>query len=121
MNFSVSFLDKKVKIYKLIQNIYSRNIMCYSNIEDEITVYKYVSDDDSLFELNSIVFDPREYNIINIHEDIPGIDHVGIVNYISSLFMKENVPLLYINTYSYNLILISDEYIQLAKKILANL
>ena len=95
--------------------------MCYSNIEDEITVYKYISNDDLLFEMNSITFDPREYTIFNIHEDIPGIDHVGIVNHISGIFSKENIPLLYLNTYSYNLILISSEHIEMAKKLLEDL
>jgi hypothetical protein len=47
--------------------------------------------------------------------------YIGIVNYISSLFLKEDIPLLYINTFSYNLILISDDYIEQAKNILKNI
>jgi len=95
--------------------------MCQTNIKSpdpEITVYKYISEDDDLFKTQSIIYDPREYTVFNLHEDIPGIDHVGIVNYISGLFMKEDIPLLYINTYGYNLILIADEYLENAKKIL---
>jgi hypothetical protein len=95
--------------------------MCQTSIrlpDPEITVYKYRGNDDTLFEQNSIVFDPREYTAINIHEDIPGIDHIGIVNYISGCFMKEGIPLLYINTYAYNLILVSEDYVDSAQKIL---
>lgn len=123
LRFSISFLPKKVKIYKLTHPIqYSKNIMCQTIIDNEITVYKYCSDeDDILFENKSEIFDPREYNVINIYEDVPGIDHVGIVNYISGLFYKESIPLLYINTYSYNLILISDDYMNQAKQILENI
>jgi len=121
--FSVTFLPEKVKIYKLDHSISSCKIMCQTVVCDpennqEITVYKYLAEDDSIFEKKSIVFDPRQYNIINIHEDVPGIDHVGIVHYISGIFYKEQIPLLYLNTYSYNLILISDDYIERAKKLL---
>ena len=94
-----------------------QTIICEPD-KPEITVYKYLSDDDDIFEKKSIVYDPRQYNIINIHEDVPGIDHVGIVHYISGIFYKEQIPLLYLNTYSYNLILISDDYIERAKKLL---
>jgi hypothetical protein len=120
MNLSVTILPK-IKIYKLSHPIHSCNIMCQTNIKSpdpEITVYKYISEDDDLFKTQSIIYDPREYTVFNLHEDIPGIDHVGIVNYISGLFMKEDIPLLYINTYGYNLILIADEYLENAKKIL---
>ena len=123
--FSITFLPDKVKIYKLKHPIQSCTIMCQTIVgkeeDEEITVYKYISHDDKLFEQNSEVYDPREYNIINIHEDVPGIDHVGIVHKISGVFYKENIPLLYINTYSYNLILISDDYIERAKRLLDNL
>ena len=118
MKFSISFLNKKVKLYKLEHQLFSNHIMSQTIIDGEITVFKYTSEDDDLFEKYSISFDPRLYNIINIHEDTPGIDHIGIVNYISSLFLKEDIPLLYINTFSYNLILISDDYINQAKNIL---
>jgi hypothetical protein len=116
--FSVKFFDRKIKIYKLDHQIQSFNIMTQTIIENEITVFKYIDDDDELFEKHSVIFDPRSYNIINIYEDIPGIDHIGIVNYISSLFLKEDIPLIYINTFSYNLILISDDYIDQVKNIL---
>lgn len=118
---SITVLPDKVKIYKLTHPIHSCNIMCQTNIrlpDPEITVYKYRGNDDALFEQNSIVFDPREYTAINIHEDIPGIDHIGIVNYISGHFMKEGIPLLYINTYAYNLILVSEDYVNIAQKLL---
>ena len=98
--------------------------MCQTTIrlpDPEITVYKYKDDDDALFEQNSIVYDPREYTAINIHEDIPGIDHIGIVHYISGCFMKEGIPLLYINTYAYNLILVSDDYLENATRLLENI
>jgi hypothetical protein len=118
--FSIDFLDQKVKIYKMKFSIKSVNIMSEIWIKDEITVYKYVGKDDDLFEKHAISTDHQEYNIINIYEDCPGITHVGIVYYISRLFYKSDIPLLYINTFSFNLILVSDEYIEKAKEILRN-
>jgi hypothetical protein len=121
LHLSITVLPTKIKIYKLSHPIHSCNIMCQTNIrlpDPEITVYKYRGDDDNLFEEQSLIFDPREYTIFNIHEDIPGIDHVGIVHYISGMFMDAEIPLLYVNTYGYNLILISDEYVDIAQKLL---
>ena len=118
--FSIDFLDQKVKIYKMDHFIKSVNMMAEISVKDEITVYKYVGEDDELFERHAISSDKQSYNIINIYEDSPGITHVGIVYYISRLFSKSDIPLLYVNTFSFNLILISDEYIEKAKEILRN-
>jgi hypothetical protein len=129
--FSVTVIPKKVRIYKLNKQsfnynfkliIKSENIMCQTFIEDEITIYKYTHEqEDKSFENVSESFDIKTYNIINIHEDIPGIDHIGIVNYISGIFSKQKIPLLYINTYSYNLILIADDFIESSIKLLKNI
>ena len=58
--FSVTFLPEKVKIYKLDHSISSCKIMCQTIIcepdKPEITVYKYLSDDDDIFEKKSIVY-----------------------------------------------------------------
>ena len=100
MKFSFTYIPQKIRIYRLTHMIYSPYIMCQIQMkfpDPEYTVYKYVSEDDSLFQTHSILFDPREYNLINIHE---------------------NIPLLYLNSYGYNLILISDEYFEKAKMIL---
>ena len=120
MLFSVTYYDKKVKLYKSRYPIYSPHILSYSNIDNEITIYKYIADDDELFELASISKDHQIYHLFNIHEDSPGIDHIGIVNYISGLFTKQNIPILYINTYSYNLILVQESFIEKALLILQN-
>ena len=118
--FSLAFFNRKVKIYKMSHSIKSQNIMTETSIDDEITVYKYIAEDDLLFQTHAISCDTQSYNIINIYEDNPGINHIGIVHYISGIFCKNKIPLLYINTFSYNLILISDEYFENAKKVLLN-
>ena len=128
--FSTSLLPKKIRIYKFSREEYERhyrlfikteNIMCQTFLEDEITLYKYTGEDDDPFMENCNTYDRREYNIINIHEDVPGIDHIGIVHRISGIFVKHNIPLLYINTYAFNLILISDECIGKALDVLSQI
>jgi hypothetical protein len=67
------------------------------------------------------ISDHRLYNIIDIHEDLPGIDHIGIINYISKFFLEQHIPILYINTFSHNIILVSDEYLESASLILKSI
>lgn len=128
--FSITILDKKVKIFKFTREQYDVNyklfsrcddVMCQTFLEDEITIYKYTTDHDEKFMAICDAFDVRNYNIINIHEDLPGIDHIGIVNYISKIFLDAKIPLLYINTYSYNLILICEDFLDTAIKVLENI
>lgn len=52
------------------------------------------------------VYYPDTYRVIQIHENCSGIDHIGIVSEISSLFADINISILYINTYNNNFILI---------------
>jgi len=59
--------------------------------------------------------------MINIHEDSPGIDHIGIISTISAEFSKNNIPILYINTYSYNLVIVAAEWLEKAKATLSRI
>lgn len=54
------------------------------------------------------VYYPDIYRVIQIHENGSGIDHIGIVSEISSLFTDINISILYINTYNNNFILIKE-------------
>jgi hypothetical protein len=90
--FSTTLLRNKVRIYKFTREEYERNyihfirsenVMCQTFIDDEVTLYKYCKEDndgkeDKTFSEICSTCDPRSYNVINIHEDIPGIDHIGI-------------------------------------------
>lgn len=125
--FSSTVLKDKVRIYRFTNEQYyshyrefitCNQIMCQTFLDDEITLFKYVGKDDDLFQSLSDLYDPREYHVINLHEDMPGIDHIGIVHGISGHFVRNEIPLLYINTFSYNLILVSDEYIEKAISLL---
>jgi len=128
--FSVLILPSKIKLYKCTKDEYKNiiskyslyneeDILCKTMLEDEVTFYYNLKDhkDNSYvhYVLSKIcVSDTRQYTVINIFEDLPGIDHVGIIYNISRLFLKENIPILYINTYGHNLILVSEEYLNRA-------
>jgi hypothetical protein len=127
--FSVSILSEKIKIYKcsredfndiiIKHKIYSFNkdILCQTFLKDEITLYMYTDDSRenqiSHFLLTKIcISDQRIYNIIDIHEDVPGLDHVGIINMISQRFLEKKIPILYVNTFGHNIVLVSEEYME---------
>jgi hypothetical protein len=138
--FSIEILEEKVKLYKCSREEYKNillkyklyntdDILCHTQLKDEITLYHIVNivnnqeenneRSESLKTNNHIlsklcISDHRIYNVINIYEDIPGIDHVGIIHNISKLFLEKNIPILYINTYGHNIILVSEENMYVA-------
>ena len=131
IKFSVSFLPETIRLYQCSVNQYENvsrmlrldDIMCQTIVQDEVTLYYYVKDTTVNGNLHTIlakwmVCDPRIYHIINIHEDHPGLDHIGIISYLSSLFSSNHIPILYVNTYSYNLIFVAEEWLEKTKSIL---
>jgi hypothetical protein len=116
--FSVSELLHQVKLYQVRYPMYSPSILCQTQINGEYTVYKYTDEEDEAFRLLSVQHDPHVYTAFIIHEDCPGINHVGIVYFLSGLFTKADIPILYLNTYSYNVILISEEHVEEARKMM---
>ncbi len=123
--FSVEILEEKVKLYTCSREEYKNiilkyklynidDILCHTQLKDEVTIYYIVKNNEENKTNNYIlsklcVSDQRLYNVINVYEDIPGIDHVGIIYNISKLFLEKNIPILYINTFGHNIILVSDE------------
>ena len=110
--FSVTALPRQVRVYQVKHPFHSSSLLCSIYLDREYTVYKYTDEDDAAFEVLSIRFDPRVYHVFSVHEDCPGLDHVGIVHFLSGLFSKANIPILYVNTYASNLIFIADEFHQ---------
>ena len=123
--FSIEILEEKIKLYKCSREEYKNiiekyklynidDILCHTQLKDEITLY-YIINNQEENKINNhllsklCVSDHRIYNIINIYEDIPVIDHVGIIHNISKLFLEKNIPILYINTFGHNIILVSEE------------
>lgn len=116
--FSVTTMNSSVRLYQLKYPMYSPSILCSTCIDGEYTVYKYVDEDDVIFESLSVQYDRRIYRVFSIHEDCPGIDHIGIVHFISGLFSEKHIPILYVNTYASNLIFVCDTYVETALDIM---
>ena len=58
------------------------------------------------------------YSVLQFHEGGSGITHTGIVQYLSNLFSTENIPIIYINTYNNNFILITSSNFDKCNRIL---
>ena len=114
MPFSVQALPDPIRIYSLPYPIYSPSVLCQTYVMGECTVFKKIDKDDDVFSSLSKTYDPRLYRVFSLHEDCPGIDHVGIVHLLSGLFSRANIPILYVTTYSYNLIFVSEESVDKA-------
>ena len=53
--------------------------------------------------------DPDVYKVIQVHQNKSGINNIGIVTQISTLFTDINIPILYFNTYKYNFVVVKKE------------
>jgi hypothetical protein len=135
--FSVSILPDRVKLYsccskdEFFQYVvhyrlydFTKHVLCQTFLENETTFYMYYKKDDIdnliVHDMFSKIckYDPRIYHVFDIHEDLPGIDHVGIIHRISGYFLKKQIPILYFNTYGHNIILVSEEHVSSALDIL---
>lgn len=134
--FSVSLLPDRIRIYTCSRHDYlsmivhfrlydlNTDILSQTLLDDEISFFMYYRPEDPENEARHAIFtrsctaDPHTYCIADIHEDLPGIDHVGIIHYLSGQFYEKRIPILYINTFGHNLILIAEQYISNSIKIL---
>jgi len=131
--FSVTLLPGHIRLYKCNREEFQRivrhkfynitkDILCQTMLDDEITFYLHVLEDNAathaVFQSICSTNDIRTYRIIDIHEDMPGIDHVGIIYRISKRFVERHIPILYINTYGHNMVLILSEHLANAMEVL---
>ena len=130
--FSVTLLPGTIRLYKCTREQFqgivrhrfydiTNDILCQTMLDDEVTFYFHVLEKNAASHavFQSIcVHDPRSYRAIDIHEDVPGIDHVGIIYQISKRFVDKQIPILYINTYGHNIVLVLEEYLPRAFEVL---
>lgn len=50
------------------------------------------------------------YRVLQIYEQESGIDHIGIINNISYILTAHNIPILYVNSYNNNFVVIEEKY-----------
>ena len=130
--FSVTLLPGLIRLYKCTRDDFQRilrhkfydvtkDVLCQTIFEDEVTLYLHVLDGNvathTVFQ-SICITDPRPYRVIDIHEDVPGFDHIGIIYRISKRFVVKQIPILYVNTYGHNLILVLDQHVFGAMEVL---
>lgn len=112
--FMVNKKDRK-KVLELLLKLITSDGDTFYNInegDDEVSIVADVSMDKYIKKLPCVYY-PDIYRVIQIHQGKSGIDHIGIVSEISSLFADINISILYINTYNNNFILIKEkEYLK---------
>lgn len=128
--FSITILPSRVRLYQCTRDILLgldgfyhplRDVLCQTHLSDEITFYLLIRGDNAatheVFHKRCIS-DRRVYHVIDIHEDVPGIDHIGIIYQISKRFVEHQIPILYVNTYGHNLVFLSEEHMSSAMEVL---
>lgn len=134
--FSVTLLPERVRLYTCSRHDYlnmivhfrlydiTTDVLCQTFLGDEITFYMYVTPESTDNDARHAIFtrsctsDQRTYCVVDIHEDLPGIDHIGIIHYISGQFHEKRIPIMYVNTYGHNLILIGEDHMTIAMDVL---
>jgi hypothetical protein len=114
--------------FLLMKEVFFQNTFTFLSLtvcDNEISIFidqsiaeKFVNTNDT--DSNNFVPSSidRDYRAIRVYDSIDGISHIGIVKKISTLMAEHNIPILYVNSYNNNYILISDNDLQNAKKCL---
>jgi hypothetical protein len=137
--FSVTLLPLCIRLYSCSKQLFHttvhpyefyrihQDVLTITLLEDEVTLYLYVKPDDPINIENHQILrrtttsDPRLYYVFDIHEDVPGIDHIGIIHRISKYFLQKQIPILYVNTYGHNLVFVSEDHYADARQILQDI
>ena len=87
------------------------DLLCQTVMYNEVTFYVWLRGGALHHVLQQqCQTDGRTYSVWDIHEDVPGIDHVGIISRISERFAQRGLPILYVNTYGHNVVFVSEEH-----------
>jgi hypothetical protein len=99
-------LPNKDIFFSLTINDIEISIICDSFIEE------YIKDIDYIVLKN--------YKCIKISDDYDNINYVGIVKKISTLLTEIDIPILYINSFNNNFIIVETKFFEIAMKHLIN-
>ena len=126
VKFNVELLGDIVKIISLNKLKYKRYLSEILELTIMSDKFYTITNSDSEFSLicNKELFEERkdnfdnydiqidsnEYNIYQFHEGGTGLEHTGIVERLSKIFSKDNIPIIYINSFNNNFILIDCKY-----------
>lgn len=115
LDYSVKILsiekEKKENIMPLLLRCFLSEKDIFYNINEGDNELSLVIDTkfEKYFKKINCVIHPDIYKVIQIHENKSGIDHIGIVAQVSSLFSDINISILYYNTFNNNFILVKQK------------
>lgn len=76
---------------------------------DEISLFV---DDKHVPDITSVNYTiEKGYKVIRVYDYNDGIENIGVVSKLSSLLSSNNIPILYVNSYNNNYILVKDNYL----------
>lgn len=131
-NFNFECLDVKVAVIYFNKQYYDTviyHILKDVIFNDDINFFSltFNTDEISLFvderfvpnikDINYTI--DKNYRVIRVYDYNDGIQNVGIVSKLSSLLSSSDIPLLYVNSYNNNYILLKEDYLDKAKEILS--
>jgi hypothetical protein len=115
-SYNIEILEQPIKIYyfktknkreilgHIIPILYDDTFFNITQSNEEFSLF--VSSNIDLSKVPELVSDNKEYNVIQINYSYHQIDDVGVVHEISKIFNSLNIPILYINSFNNNFILI---------------
>jgi hypothetical protein len=86
--------------------------------DDEISIICDTFIEDYIQNLDYIVL--KNYRCIKINDEYDNINYIGVVKKISTLLTEVNVPILYINSFNNNYIILEEKYLEKAINTLHN-
>ena len=110
--------DRDKLIVSLIKNVLFKNDIFYylASSDDEISLFiENYPEINELKNLNCPCM--SNYNIIKVFGDVNNITHIGIVSILSTILAQSHIPILYVNTFNNNYILLEHEYYSSAIKL----
>jgi len=107
---------KKEIIGHIIPLLYTDSFFNISHDGDEISLFIPTTFDVS--NIKCLYSQSNEFSVIKVNQDCHQINDVGVVREISDFFNTINIPIIYINSFNNNYILIDSEYLPTFEKTL---
>jgi len=95
------------KFFSMTQSEKEFSLFISSKLTDVISELNNYSD--FLIRINRVI---DEYSVLRIYQDTHNINEHGIVFRLSKIFYEKNIPILYVNSYSNNYVLIPSTAIK---------
>ena len=89
------------KFFSMTQSEKEFSLFVSTKLTDVISELN--SFNDTIIRINHVV---DEYSVLRIYQDTHNINEHGIVFRLSKIFYEKNIPILYVNSYSNNYVLI---------------